>query len=74
MSDDFIALGERFEQGCWQIKVLLVCFKIVIYSFLILKKACIVHRALETYARRGGGLFYFMLTLQDRVASQVLLH
>lgn len=32
------ALGEGFEQGCWQIKVLLVCFKIVIHSFLILTK------------------------------------
>lgn len=32
------ALGEGFELGCWQIKVLLVCFKIVIYSFLILTK------------------------------------
>lgn len=54
MSDDFIALGERFERGCWQIKVLLVCFKIVIYSFLILTKHALYTGHWKLMQEEGG--------------------
>lgn len=68
------ALGERFEQGCWQMKVLLVCCKIVIYSFLFILTKHALYMEHWKLLQEEGGLFYFMLSLWDRVASAVLLH
>lgn len=57
------ALGEGFEWGCWQIKVFLVCFKIVIYSILILTKYVLYMGHWKLVQEEGWSFLLHAITL-----------